>query len=68
MHNKTFWWGERVLHRSAEYFLYSKICFGAALSSRNIAICTTRSTMWKILVNEGKTLMTKGKTLVTEGK
>ena len=20
-HNKTFWWGERVLHRSAAYFI-----------------------------------------------
>ena len=27
------------------YCLYSKIRFSAALSSRNIAICTTRSTM-----------------------
>ena len=21
VHNKTFWWGERVLHRSAAYFI-----------------------------------------------
>ena len=38
--------GERECCTEAQHILYSKIPFGAALSSRNIATCTTRSTMW----------------------
>ena len=37
--------GERECCTTAQRILYSKIRFSAALSSRNIAICTTRSTM-----------------------
>ena len=37
--------GERECCTEAQHILYSKIHFGAALSSRNIAICTNRSTM-----------------------
>ena len=40
---------ERECCTEAQRILYSKIRFGAALSSRNIAICTTRSTMCSIL-------------------
>ena len=37
--------GERECCTEAQRILYRKIRYGAALSSRNIAICTTRSTM-----------------------
>ena len=41
--------GERKCCTVVQHISNSKIHYGAALSSRNIAICTTCSTMWPMV-------------------